>query len=137
MAKKKVEELSGILSEANLTAYCPDLSNWPTSWCYEKRDLIPGEQLVALFKPFLLNLLSQGLARKTLNMHRDNLWLLGGELIRNLNETPKLRRRPVKDMVSEAIAYGEGPLIYGCTSEQTQNSFDSTCRKFHRFLMAS
>jgi hypothetical protein len=70
-------------------------------------------------------------------MHRDNLWLLGGELIRNLNETPKLRRRPVKDMVSEAIAYGEGPLIYGCTSEQRQNSFDSTCRKFHRFLMAS
>lgn len=132
-----MKELSSILSEADLAAYCPDLSNWPTSWCYEKRDLIPGQQLVALFKPFLLDLLSQGLARKTRNLHRDNLWLLGGEIIRDLNETPKLTRQPVKEVLSEAIAYGEGPLIYGCMSEQTQNSFDSTCRKLHRFLTAS
>lgn len=132
-----MEELSGILSERDLLAYCPDLPNWPTSWCYENRDLIPGEQLVALFKPFLLNLLSQGLSHKTRNLHRDNLWVLGGEIIRDLHETPKFRRRPIKDVVSEAISDGEGPLIYGCMSEHTQNSFDSTCRKFHRFLMVS
>lgn len=70
MAKKQMEELSGILSEADLIAFCPDLPNWPTSWCYENRDLIPGEQLVALFKPFLLDLLSQDRTRKTRNLHR-------------------------------------------------------------------
>ncbi|MFD2272315.1 hypothetical protein ACFS07_17275 [Undibacterium arcticum] len=89
MSKKQIGKLSGILSEVDLAAYCPDLLNWPTSWCGEKRDLIPGEQIVALFKPFLLHLLSQNLTRKTLNLHRDNLWVLGGEIIRDLNETPK------------------------------------------------
>ena len=52
---------------------------------------------VAVFTPFLLDLLAQGLLRKTRNLHRDNLWLLGGEIIRDINETPKLRRCPAND----------------------------------------
>ena len=27
-----------------------------------------------------------------------------------------------------------GPLIHNCDSEEQQRSFDSTCRKLHRFL---
>lgn len=30
-----------------------------------------------------------------------------------------------------------GPLLYGCDSEEQQNSFDSTCRMLHRFLSES
>lgn len=30
-----------------------------------------------------------------------------------------------------------GPLLYGCDSEEQQNSFDSTCRMLHRFLSLS
>jgi hypothetical protein len=137
MIRKPIGKSKVILSEADLAAYCPDLDDWPTSWCYENHDLIPGEKMVALFKPFLLHLLRQGLTRKTLNLHRDNLWMLGGEIIRDLNETPKLRRRPIEALVSEAIEDGEGPLIYSCTSEQQQDSLDSTCRKLHRFLSDS
>ena len=61
---------------------------------YEERDLSPGQQMVECFKPFLRHLLSLGLSRKTLRMHRDNLWLLGGELVRDLHEAPRLRKRP-------------------------------------------
>lgn len=137
MIKKPIGKSKAILSEADLAAYCPDLLDWPTSWCCEKRDLIAGEQIVTLLKPFLFYLLSQDLTRKTLNLHRDNLWLLGGEIIRDLNETPKLRKRPIKELVSAAVDGGEGPLVHGGTSEQEQRSFDSTCRKLHRFLMTS
>ena len=91
---------------------------------------------MAVFTPFLLDLLEQGLSRKTRNLHRDNLWLLGGEIIRNINDTPKLRKRPVGELIREAIANDEGPLIHGGFSEQEQRSFDSTCKKLNRFLAA-
>ena len=87
-----------------------------------------------MFTAFFLDLLAQGLPRKTRNLHRDNLWLLGGEIIRDINETPKLRTRPVGELVREVIANDEGPLIHGGLSEQEQRSFDSTCKKLNRFL---
>ena len=93
---KKLKEESAILVVPDLAAYCPDLATWPTSWCGEERDVIQGEAIVAVFTPFLQDLLEQGLSRKTRNMHRDNLWLLGGEIIRDINETPKLRKRPAQ-----------------------------------------
>lgn len=136
MPEKLKEELGSIVVAPGLAAYCPDLATWPASWCGEERDAIPGEQIVAVFTPFLLDLLAQGLSRKTRNLHRDNLWLLGGEIIRDIHETPKLRRRAVQDLVREAITNDEGPLIHGGFSEQEQRSFDSTCRKLNRFLAA-
>jgi hypothetical protein len=137
MNKQQKTKSNDMLTEADLAAWCPDLSNWARSWCVENRDLIPGERIVTLFKPFLLHLLRLDLARSTRNRHRDNLWRLGGEIIRDLNETPELRKRPIEALVRQAICDGEGPLIYGCVSETVQNSFDSTCRKLHRFLISS
>jgi hypothetical protein len=136
MPKKPKEELGAIVVAPDLATYCPDLATWAASWCGEERDVIPGEQIVAVFTPFLLDLLAQGLSRKTRNLHRDNLWLLGGEIIRDINETPKLRKRPVQELIREAIANDEGPLIHGGFSEQEQRSFDSTCKKLNRFLAA-
>lgn len=136
MIKKQKEELTDIVAQAELAAYCPDLTQWPTIWHYEARDLIPGEQMVAVFKPFLLHLLNHGLSRKTLHLHRDNLWLLGGEIIRELHETPRLRKRPAREVVLATVDGGEGPLLRG-GSEQEQRSFDSTCKKLYRFLMAT
>src|SRR6516225_9509045 len=48
-----------------LTAYFPDLEQWPRSWMYEERDLSHGEQMVECFKPFLRHLVSSGQSRKT------------------------------------------------------------------------
>jgi hypothetical protein len=134
MAKKLKEELDAIVVAPDLASYCPDLATWPRSWCGEERDVIAGEQIVAVFSPFLLDLLAQGLSRKTRNLHRDNLWLLGGEIIRDINETPKLRKRVVGELVREVVANDEGPLIHGGFSEQEQRSFDSTCKKLNRFF---
>jgi hypothetical protein len=102
---------AGPVSADELAAYCPDLDQWPTSWMYEERDVVSGRQMVECFKPFLRHLLSGGLSRKTLRRHRDNLWLLGGVLIRDLHETPRLRKRPIDQVVLQALDEEGGPLI--------------------------
>ena len=52
------------------------------------KDLVPGEKMVAYFRPFLEHLIHLGLSKKTIRKHVDNLWVLGGEMIRDLHETP-------------------------------------------------
>lgn len=98
-----------------------------------EKDLPPGEKLVACFRPFLEHLVSSDLSPKTIQKHVDNLWVLGGEIIRDLNETPSLRKVPIERLLSDLIEDG-GPLLYHCDSEEQQRSFESTCRKFRRFL---
>jgi len=101
-----------------------------------EKDLPPGEALVACFRPFLEYLATSDLSRKTIQKHVDNMWALGGEIIRDLHQTPSLRRVPVENVLADAIQDG-GPLLYDCDSEDQQRSFESTCRKFHRFLTRS
>jgi hypothetical protein len=100
----------------------------------EARDLLPGQQIVECLKPFLRHLLSLNLSAKTLRKHRDNLWLLGGEIISDLHESPRLRKRPMAQVVFAALDDEGGPLISHSGSEEQQRYFDATCRKFHRFL---
>jgi hypothetical protein len=116
-----------------LTAYCPDLEQWPRSWIYEERDLSHGQQMVECFKPFLRHLVSSGQSYKTVRSHRDNLWILGGEIISKLHEDPRLRKRPTDQTLLAFLDDEGGPLI-SHESEDHQRSFDSTCRKFYRFL---
>ena len=116
-----------------LAQYCPDLENWPRSWSVEPHDIAPGQQLVEYFKPFLLHVLASGLSRKTLRIHRDNLWVLGGEMIRDFYENPPSRQRSVDAWLNQVIGDDGGPLMYHRTSEEKQRSFDSTCRRFYRF----
>jgi len=71
--------------------------------------------------------------RKTVHKHIDNLWLLGGEVIRDLNEDGKLRKIPMEQLLLTVLDVDGGPLIHN-GSEYEQRSFDSTCRKLYRFL---
>ena len=47
------------------------------------KDLPPGQKLVACFRPFLEHLVSSDVSPKTIQKHLDNLWALGGEIIRD------------------------------------------------------
>lgn len=96
-------------------------------------DLVPGEKMVAYFRPFLEHLIDVGLSRKTIRKHVDNLWVLGGELIRDLHETPSRRKVPIETLVLQVIQDG-GPILYHNDSEEQERSFESTCSKFRKFL---
>ena len=100
-----------------------------------EKDLPPGEKLVACFRPFLEELVTSDLSPKTIQKHVDNLWALGGEIIRDLNENPSLRRKDIEQILADRIDDEGGPLVYAMESEEDQQrSFDSTCKRFHRFL---
>ena len=99
----------------------------------EPKDLPAGQRIVACFRPFLEHLLKRDLSRKTIRKHVDNLWALGGEVIRHLNQTPSLRKRPPEKPIFDLVA-NDGPLPYHCDSEEALRSFESTCRRFRRFL---
>jgi hypothetical protein len=140
MAKKTAAAKTSTINRAtasstpDLSGYCRDLDEWPRSWMGLEKDVPPGEKLVACFRPFLEHLASTSLSRKTIRKHVDNLWVLGGEIIRDLHEDPSLRRQNVEKILRDAIDDEYGPLLHGGSSEQQQNSFDSTCRKLHQFL---
>ena len=103
-----------------------------------EKDLAPGEQLVAYFRPFLQDLVNSDLSPKAIQKHVDNLWALGGEIIRDLNENPSLRRKSIAKILDDRIDEEGGPLVYALESEELlQRSFDSTCRKLYRFLSPS
>ena len=134
-----MKTLRGIATQPpypSLTAYCPDLGEWPQRWQYEERDRIPGQALVDAFTPFLLHLLGSGLARKTLRRHRDNLWLLGGQIIRKIQQEPELRDRGVVATLLDAVDDEYGPLLDRHATEEDQRSFDATCRKLRAFFAA-
>ena len=68
---------------------------------------------MACFKPSSLHLLGIGLSRKTLRLHRDNLWALGGQIIRQLHEDPPLRQRHIDELLVTMVDEEGGPLIGG------------------------
>jgi len=112
----------------------PDLDDWPRSWMRRQIDLRPGEKLVVCFRPFLEDhLVCSDLSRRTIRKHVENLWMLGGEIIRNLNRTPRLRKMAVERLLFDIVDDG-GPLLYHGGSEEQQRSLESTCKKFRRFL---
>lgn len=117
----------------DVSAYCRDLDNWPRSWMGLDKDLPPGEALVACFRPFIAHLAASGLSVKTIRQHVDNLWSLGGEIIRDLHYDPSLRKRAADRLLRSAVHEYGGPSVHN-GSEEAQRSLDATCRKLHRFL---
>lgn len=122
---------------AALTAHCPDLDRWPQRWQFDEHDLLPGQRIVEVLKPFLLHLLDTGLAIKTLHRHRDNLWLLGGELIRRRYDDEGLKTMSIDDAIAQLLEEDGGPLIWPQITEAQQNSFDATCRKLFTYLIST
>jgi hypothetical protein len=103
-----------------------------------EKDLPPGEKLVACFRPFLEQLVDSDLSPKVIQRHVDNLWALGGEIIRELNENPSMRRKDIEKILDERINEEGGPLVYALESEEAlQRSLDATCRKLYHFRSES
>jgi len=77
--------------------------------------------------PFLRHLLDQSLAKATLRRHRDNLWTLGGKLIRCRYGVDELARKHVKDALRQLAQDDGGPLMWPRITELEQDSLDATC----------
>jgi len=111
------------------------MEGWPKSWAGTREDESVGRRLVAPLQLFMTHLQHQGLSSKTLRHHLDNLWLIGGEIIQQLDYDPARRDKPTHPLLLEAIQDGEAPLVRNLTEEQ-QAALDATARKLLKFVAA-
>ena len=112
------------------------MEGWPESWAGTHEDEPVGRRLVAALQLFMTHLQHQGLSSRTLRRHLDNLWLIGGEIIRQLDYDPTLRDKPTHALLLEAIQDGDARLVRDLTEEQ-QAALDATARKLLKFVAAS
>ena len=122
-------------SSPQVLAYVPDLDEWPDSWMIDQPDRTIGKAIVTVLTPFIEHLIKQGLTKRTLKRHVDNLWALGGEIITAINWDESLRKLSAKDLVINAIDAEGGPLLRNPLHPEDQKPFDSTCKKLYKFLM--
>ena len=74
------------------------------------------------------------LSLKTVKRHLDNLWLLGGALIRKINMNPELRKKTPMELLLENIDETGGPYCRHLDTEEDFRSYDATCKKLFKFL---
>src|SRR5580692_7754055 len=123
MAKRAAEKKTSTInrtaaSSPGLAIYVRDLDEWPRAWMGLEKDVPPGEKLVACFRSFLEALVVSDLSPKTIQKHVDNLWALGGEIIRDLHENPSLRKKNMELILNERIDDEGGPLVYTMEYEE-------------------
>jgi hypothetical protein len=123
-------------SSPEVSAYVPDLDEWPNSWMIVQPDRAMGKAIVTVLTPFIEHLINQGLAKQTIKRHVDSLWALGGEIITDINWDESLRKRSAKDLVINAIDDEGGPVLRNPIDPDDQKPFDSTCRKLYKFLVS-
>lgn len=118
---------------AEIDALLALMDEWPQSWAGADEDEPVGRSLTAVLRPFMRLLQHDKLSPRTLRRHLDNLWLIGGEVIRRLNYEPALRTKPPIELLLDAVAAGEAPFVDDLT-EAEQAALDATARKLLHFL---
>jgi hypothetical protein len=97
-------------------------------------DIPFGEKIIDIFRPFVEDLVESKYTERTIRKHIDNLWLLGGDLVREINTDPELRNSDVLELLMENIGLDGGPYCRHLETEAELDSFDATCRKLFKFL---
>ena len=120
--------------EKKICSICNDFYEWPDSWKYEKEDIVLGLSLIRIYEPFILEMIAKPLAKKTIKNHIDNLWLLGGEIIRRLNMYDENKDINMLTYLDECIDSEGGPYTRDIDSEYGEMSYDATCRKLYKYL---
>jgi hypothetical protein len=105
----------------------------PERWLGEAKDLPPGRKLIERFTPFPDAPCHVRSVEKNHSKPCRQYLATGGEIIRDLNEDPPLMKIAAEQLIRNVIHEDGGSLFHN-SSENEQRSFDSTCRKFYRFL---
>ena len=110
------------------------MSNWPESWAIDEGDNQKGAEIVADLKSFAESLVELGLAPTTIRRHVNNLWLLGGEIIRELNFDRDQREKTASELLEDSVDDEGGPYCRHLETEAEMKSFDATCKKLNAYL---
>jgi len=110
------------------------MSEWPESWAIDEADVQKGLEIVAVLAPFAESLVNRGLALSTIRRHINNLWLLGGEIIREINFDPGQRAKTALELLEASVDDEGGPYCRHLETESEMKSFDATCKKLNKNL---
>ena len=118
---------------SKLDKICPDIQKWPETWMGLEQDLDYGKKILEEIMPFAEYLVESGLTEVTIQKHLSYLWLLGGEIIRNVSMDNEYSI-PASTKLRSVIGTDGGPYCRHLKTETKMKSFDSTCRKLHKYL---
>lgn len=128
MSKNRTE------NKESFRAWAPDFDRWPTSWMGVKEDLDYGRKLLPWFAGFLQALYAEGLSRKTFSQYRDNLWLLGGTIIRKVSWDEEYSDDPLEKLRESVADDGILPDHYDQMTQAELRAFERMCRRFEKYL---
>jgi len=131
--EKKREERRGV----GLKDIVPDFERWPQSWMGTKEDLEYGKKLLPFMEKFIHYLIGQDLSRKTLKEHIDNVWVLGGTIIKDVSILNEHKEDPLKRIIEAVENGGCLPEHSSRMSEWELASFGKMCKKLEGFLKKS
>ena len=117
-----------------LKQICPDFDEWPERWMGVSDDIEYGKGIINLIEPFIEDLASKKLSIRTLKNHIDNLWLLGGELIRQINQDESNRAKEPLELMMINIGLSGGPSCKHIQNEQELESYNATCKALYEFF---
>ena len=133
MARKQTTPL-------DLMSICEDIDQWPQSWAGFPHDVPVGDKLVELFKDFLNQQIDNGRAKSTIKRHADYLWVLGGEIIREIcndDEDDDAYSLSGKTLLLQYIGDEGGPYWADAPNEQELVAYDSVCRLLYKWMIQS
>ena len=110
---------------------------WPESWMGVDEDVPYGQRLIEAMKPFIESLIESNTSARGIKNHMDNLWLLGGEIIRDVSLYEDYEKTAPADKLWESIGPHEGPYCRHLHTASEQQSYDATCGMLYRFLKQS
>ena len=116
-------------------AWMPDLDEWPEIWMGVEEDLVYGQKLLPWFAGFLQAFYAEKLSRKTFSQYRDNLWLLGGTIIRKVSLYDEYLDDPLEKLRESVADDGILPDHYDQITQAELNAFERMCRRFEKYLV--
>jgi len=115
---------------------CPDFPDWPNSWEGVEEDLPYGQGLLKVMRPFIEYLIAEGLSHRTIRNHMNNLWLLGGEIIRAVSLDDDYMSPPIEKLRRSVDRLG-GPACRHLDSQRQEELYHATCKKLYKFMEAN
>lgn len=112
---------------------CHDFYKWPVRWHGVKDDIEVGRRILTSFEPFVVELCESNLTKKTKKRHMDNLWLLGGEIVREVSTYDRYEEN-IERIVRESVGPEGGLSSHHLQTEEDIRSFNSTCRKLANYF---
>jgi hypothetical protein len=117
-----------------LQDWAPGIEEWPESWQGVDEDLEYGRKLLQYFKDFLWDLMSEGVSRRTFAGYRDDVWVLGGSIIKDVSWNEDYFSDPLSKLKESVEAEGVLPDHWEDMSDAELQSFERTCRRFEKYL---